>query len=54
MLETLIVWSIIALCVFAVGRKFLRQFKNAAKNDGSSACGCDCSSCPSGKTPDKR
>lgn len=53
MFENIIVIAILLLCLYLVGRRFIRQFKSTETEGGaSSGCGCDCSNCPSIKTQD--
>ncbi|MBM9605853.1 FeoB-associated Cys-rich membrane protein [Desulfopila inferna] len=49
MWENAVVAAVIIICAVAVGRRFLRQFKNSVNKDGSSTCGGDCSGCSSRK-----
>ncbi len=48
MWQTIIIWLIIALCAFFIGRRFFRQWRSALSGKPVSCCldsGCSC--CPS-------
>jgi len=49
MWENILVIIIIALCLFFVGRRFVRQLRNAADKNTVVDCGGNCASCPSAK-----
>ena len=42
MIESIIVWTIIAVCAFFIGRKFWRQWRAATSQKGVISCGCGC------------
>ncbi|TKB27980.1 FeoB-associated Cys-rich membrane protein [Desulfopila sp. IMCC35006] len=45
MLETIIIWTIIAICAFFTGRRFYRQWKIATSKDSNISCGQSCTCC---------
>ncbi|MCB2217296.1 FeoB-associated Cys-rich membrane protein [Desulfofustis glycolicus] len=48
MWQTILIWLIIALCAFFIGRRFFRQWRSALSGKTVSCCldsGCSC--CPS-------
>jgi len=44
MYQTLIIWTVICLCLFFIGRRFYRQWKQATSGQ-QSGCGGGCSAC---------
>jgi len=49
MWENILVIIILVLCVFFVGRRFVRQMRNAAGKNPDLDCSGDCAGCSSGK-----
>ncbi|MFW2364789.1 MAG: FeoB-associated Cys-rich membrane protein [Desulforhopalus sp.] len=47
MIEHIILYCILALCVFFTGRRFYRQWRSALSKDDKTSCGNDCSCCAS-------
>lgn len=45
MIETIIIWLIIALCAFFTGRRFYRQWRVATSKDDNISCGQGCTCC---------
>lgn len=43
MLESLVVWIIIAISAFFLGRRLWRQWRAATSGKGAMSCGCGCS-----------
>lgn len=43
MIESIVVWTIILVSAFFIGRKFWRQWKAAVDKKGIISCGCGCS-----------
>ncbi len=42
MIESIVVWTIIAISAFFIARKFWRQWKAAASKKGAISCSCGC------------
>ena len=53
MVENIILWAIIALCAFFIGRKFFRQWRAALDPKADIPCSCGCSGCNSIKCKDR-
>ncbi len=49
MWENILVIIILVLCLFFVGRRFIRNLRNAANKNTNFDCSGDCGSCSSGK-----
>ncbi|MGW8194297.1 MAG: FeoB-associated Cys-rich membrane protein [Desulforhopalus sp.] len=47
MIESIILYAILAVCVFFTGRRFYRQWRSAIRKDGNISCGDSCSCCVS-------
>lgn len=45
MVESIIIWAIIAICAFFTGRRFYRQWKVATSKDANISCGDSCTCC---------
>jgi len=45
MIETVIIYAIIAVCAFFTGRRFYRQWKAATSKDSNISCGSGCTCC---------
>ncbi len=45
MVETIIIWAIIAICAFFTGRRFYRQWRAATSKDVNISCGDSCTCC---------
>jgi hypothetical protein len=50
MVQTIIIWIIVALCTFYIGRRYYRQWRSALSGDQKSGCiesSCSCCSATS-------